>query len=429
MVPRSLLAIAAVAATAPYAAAADVVSTTSPYTGVTYTVYQDTAIPARIHVLEVDLSSSEIQLQATTEPQRGKTASAYSAESGAQMVVNGDYFSPVDFQPAGLAMGEAAAWGNTSDDDVSGFIRFDRNGDRSHVTISPPSSVVAVNQLPVGTQGVVGGRPMIVIAGAAATSFDCEDQVAMPCERAPRTAVGVSADGNTMWVAVVDGWQAGSLGMTANELGALLDDLGAHDALLLDGGGSSAMHVAAEGGLVSSPSDGVERVVANHLGIRFGTLPPGQLVGFIRERDIFDETKNIVGATVVLDDGTMDTTGSDGLYNFSMVTPRYACATASAPGYHSATRCQQVASNEIKYNSIALFPNSDFIDAGPGAMDAGSADAGIALPDAGPVGDGGGGGDAGDDSGGGGCSCGTTGSAGNLLVILLLLIPFRRSSR
>ena len=432
MVSRSLLAIAAVVATVTSATAADIVSSSAPYAGVTYTVYLDAAIPARIHVLEVDLSSGEITLQATTEPQRGKTVSEYSAESGAQMTVNGDYFSPVDFAPDGLAMGDATVWGNTSDDAVSGFVRFDRNGDRSHVTISPPASVVPVAELAVGTQGVIGGRPMIVVGGVAATSFDCADAIAMPCVRAPRTAVGVSQDGNTMWVVVVDGWQAGSLGMTASELGSFMDGLGVHAALLLDGGGSSAMHIAAEGGVVSSPSDGVERVVSNHRGVRFGTLPPGQLVGFIRERDIFDDTKNIAGATVLLDDGDIAITAADALYNFSSVTPRYACATASAPGYHTETRCKQVVSSEITYNSIALFPNSDFVDAGPGARDAGGSDAGIPLPDARVAGDGGAGnGDAGNDLGGDGCSCETTGSAGSLVWMLMLipLFPTRRSSR
>ena len=44
------------------AQAADVESTSHPYAGTTYTVYVEASIPARIHVLEVDLTSSEISL-------------------------------------------------------------------------------------------------------------------------------------------------------------------------------------------------------------------------------------------------------------------------------------------------------------------------------------------------------------------------------
>ena len=65
-----------------------------------------------------------------------------------------------------------------------------------------------------------------------------------------------------MWLAVTDGWQAGSIGMTAAELAAFLGERGAYVAIALDGGSSSALVV--DGALISSPSDGVERTVANH---------------------------------------------------------------------------------------------------------------------------------------------------------------------
>jgi hypothetical protein len=40
------------------------------------------------------------------------------------------------------------------------------------------------------------------------------------------------------------------------------------DAVNLDGGGWRALFIAAEGGVVNQPSDGGERPVMNHLGIR-----------------------------------------------------------------------------------------------------------------------------------------------------------------
>ncbi len=92
------------------ARAADLVSSTTPYTGVTHRVYADPSIPARIHVVIVNLSLTEISLHATAESDRGHKVSEYSAISGAQVVINGDLFSPADFRPAGLAMGEAVLW-------------------------------------------------------------------------------------------------------------------------------------------------------------------------------------------------------------------------------------------------------------------------------------------------------------------------------
>lgn len=387
---RSLLpgrlasALVIVASASAPAGAAVVESSSEPYPGTVYTVYQEASIPARIHVLEVDLTSSEISLHATEEANRGATASGYSAQSGAQMVINGDYFSPLDFSTAGLAMGNAAIWSDSADDGFSGFVRFDRTGVRTYVSISPPEDVVAADDLEVGTQGVVGGRPMLVRAGVAVTTFNCTDTVAMSCERAPRTAVALSENGATLWLVVVDGWQAGSLGMTAAELATFLDGIGAYEALMLDGGAASTLVIAAEGGLVSSPSDTVERVVANHLGVHYGALPAGQMIGLVRERDITDDTADIEGATVELDDGQVDVTGADGRYSFATVTPRYACATASKAGYRPETRCRQVVAGELTWNSIPLFPYSDFIDAAPGTPDASPPDATAPVSDASP---------------------------------------------
>lgn len=88
--------------------------------------------------------------------------------------------------------------------------------------------------------------------------------------RHPRTAVGVSADGRTLIILAIDGRQPGySVGVTLPELADLMLDLGAQDALNLDGGGSTSFYLRrADGSLVTNrPSDGHWRPVANHLGI------------------------------------------------------------------------------------------------------------------------------------------------------------------
>lgn len=58
----------------------------------------------------------------------------------------------------------------------------------------------------------------------------------------PRTAVGLDASGRYLHLVVVDGRQAGySEGMSSEELGHYLQQLGCHSALNLDGGGSSIL--------------------------------------------------------------------------------------------------------------------------------------------------------------------------------------------
>ncbi|WP_428939261.1 phosphodiester glycosidase family protein [Fontivita pretiosa] len=92
----------------------------------------------------------------------------------------------------------------------------------------------------------------------------------------PRTAVGVSRDGRKLILLVVDGRQPGhSLGMTTQELGQVMLELGASDAVNLDGGGSSTLVFADPNPRVlNRPSDGQERAVGANLAIFVG-VPRG----------------------------------------------------------------------------------------------------------------------------------------------------------
>ncbi|MFP3986800.1 phosphodiester glycosidase family protein [Streptomyces sp. E11-3] len=93
---------------------------------------------------------------------------------------------------------------------------------------------------------------------------------------APRTAVGFSKDGGTLHVLTVDGRQPDAGGVTLTQLGGMMEQLGAYDALNLDGGGSSTLLARAPGSddllLENSPSDGRQREVPN--GLAF-TAPDG----------------------------------------------------------------------------------------------------------------------------------------------------------
>jgi len=110
----------------------------------------------------------------------------------------------------------------------------------------------------------VGGDPILLLDGAPTP-------VCVSCARQPRTAVGVTADGKILLV-VIDGRQPRwSRGATLGELRTILRDLGAVDALNLDGGGSSEMVV--EGEVVNRPSDGRERRITNAVLILPGADP------------------------------------------------------------------------------------------------------------------------------------------------------------
>lgn len=89
---------------------------------------------------------------------------------------------------------------------------------------------------------------------------------------APRTAVGIKADGNIIFY-VLDGRQTGhSYGAQAATLAKRLKELGCVDALNFDGGGSSVMAGIMPGSsdweIINMPSDGSPRACANYLFLR-----------------------------------------------------------------------------------------------------------------------------------------------------------------
>ncbi len=88
--------------------------------------------------------------------------------------------------------------------------------------------------------------------------------------RHPRTAAGVT-QGGTILLVTVDGRQKTlSRGMSLPELTALMQRLGAVDAVNLDGGGSTALAIF--GGIVNAPSDASERPVADMLVVGSGAI-------------------------------------------------------------------------------------------------------------------------------------------------------------
>lgn len=91
-----------------------------------------------------------------------------------------------------------------------------------------------------------------------------------PLTRHPRTAVGLDATGQCLFIVVIDGRQPDwSVGITLPELAEIFIRHGATDAINLDGGGSTSLiYRKDEHTLTNRPSDGDFRPVANHLGIR-----------------------------------------------------------------------------------------------------------------------------------------------------------------
>ncbi|ATE54064.1 phosphodiester glycosidase family protein [Actinosynnema pretiosum] len=128
-----------------------------------------------------------------------------------------------------------------------------------------------------------GSAPRAAIGGDQVLLRDGE--VVAPDDAShPRTAVGFSADGKRMFLLTVDGRQSAHLlGLNLKDVAEALRDLGAHNALNLDGGGSSTLVAREPGGdavhLENTPSDGGQRPVPNGLAL-YAPRGSGRLTGF-----------------------------------------------------------------------------------------------------------------------------------------------------
>lgn len=94
-------------------------------------------------------------------------------------------------------------------------------------------------------------------------------------EMHPRTSVGIDRDNGQILMLCIDGRQSFSRGYTMVELANLMKELGAEDAINLDGGGSSTImgrNPYGDLAILNSPSDGVARPIPNGLQVLY--TPP-----------------------------------------------------------------------------------------------------------------------------------------------------------
>jgi hypothetical protein len=227
--------------------------------------------PVRVHALRIDLHEPTIGFLVT--PSNGdapkdvgaRTTSEFLAEFKCQAAINGSVFDvfarsnghPMDVQGLSLSRGDEYSPPNEWD---ALLIGTNRNA--------------WIARSPVDTTGAYHG-----LSGFFAILYQGTNYGTLK-DRHPRSVAGVSKDRRYLVLMVVDGRQPGySEGVTTAEAADWAYRLGAYDALNLDGGGSSALVVQGEDGAPKTlnrpcgPPVGMERRVANHLGVFAKPLP------------------------------------------------------------------------------------------------------------------------------------------------------------
>ncbi|MDF1566093.1 MAG: phosphodiester glycosidase family protein [Deltaproteobacteria bacterium] len=273
-------------------------SESSPEPGLTVRHYRTSSPSTRMWVALVDLCSDRVHVDATFAPDGLQTTGAWASSQGAVLAVNGDFYKTGP-RVYGQAVGRGVPWPleQTGTDpaygsewfyEKYGWIAFGpdwveyshskrvkRNG--GPATGFSPGRVTA--EVPPGTLALVSGFPELVVDGAPVT---CSSPTASDCfpdrsdmrTRHPRTAMGITADRQTLILLVVDGRTSLSAGMYGAELAEVMGKLGAHVAFNLDGGGSSQMWQEGAGYLNDAKGNnggGSYRAVANHWGVFAGS--------------------------------------------------------------------------------------------------------------------------------------------------------------
>lgn len=258
---------------------AEISVTNRPFPGIAIFSEARTNPPQRLFVAEIDLTNPKVRLHVSRggdDPDgAGKWETTLmrptkiAAREKFDLVVNGDFFSARGLKDmeGTNALFSAEIWSAVSGPAVSaGKVWSTSTNARPCLVVDKAGkvSIRRVSQPQADDWEVISGNVLLVRDGKAVSA---ENKV-----RHPRTVVGLNRDATRMVLLVVDGRKPGvALGMNYTELTTELLRLGCHDALNLDGGGSSVMAVRDpqknEFQILNQPTDGRERAVANVLGI------------------------------------------------------------------------------------------------------------------------------------------------------------------
>jgi exopolysaccharide biosynthesis protein len=244
--------------------------------------------PQRAFVARIDLHDPRVDVRVTAPlPKRAgdpegiearlQTVPAWADDTGATLAVNANFFARLPDAPARWSDAQPVAIVGPSVSEGRLVSHANRSG------LGHPALLLTRGKqarIRCALEKHLRGQDDVVAGASHAPTGGCllleggrnqgERASESLRQRHPRTAVGLTRDRRELLVVVVDGRQpAWSIGMTLLELAALMRELGAHDAINLDGGGSASFVYRPAGApaVTNRPSDGDWRPVANQLGI------------------------------------------------------------------------------------------------------------------------------------------------------------------
>ena len=257
-----------------------------------------------VQILRIDLTDPDVQIfttpratnyQARVRETVGQSVSSFLQANQLQVAVNANFYDPTDPALPGqsavikglhISRGVTVSSQDSSAEDFA--VLFTTNNQiRYAFNNYPPTNTARI-------YNAISGRYALISHGVSVannnTSPISGDQ--------PRTSVGSSKDGRYLFLMVIDGRQPGwSDGAEDEDTAAWLLSVGAYNAVMMDGGGSTTMVRDCLGGAVelNRPSNLFtavhrERYVASHIGVHAKPL-----AGFIENVGV---RKSITTATL-----------------------------------------------------------------------------------------------------------------------------------
>ncbi len=209
------------------------------------------------HVVLIDLENPEIAVVATRPGDRFITTTEFARRYDTQVAINANFFGAGS---CGLAMGGGELFDRSYEDGCGASMAFGRANEAAVFD----SLRAARGPVPARwITEVLSGKPWLMRDGRATLDWVRPQHIYRPN---PRTAVGITGDRRTLVMLAANGRTRGIEGVTGFQMVEALREFGVTDAVNLDGGGSTTLVM--NGHIVNRPSDGHERVVMTHLGIR-----------------------------------------------------------------------------------------------------------------------------------------------------------------
>jgi Phosphodiester glycosidase len=214
---------------------------------------------SRVHLVQLDLFEPRLRLQVSPPQARGLRMDQMATDGVVLASINAAFFGRGQV-PRGLTVSDGVPWDGVFLPQTSPALACDHS-QRCAIHFTPPT------EPPVAWFNVVSGTPWLVRDGQARTAADDAGCESLCARTHPRTALGLDAAQRTLTLVLVEGRRGPVLGVSLAALSQWMQGLGIHNAINLDGGGSSTLWLQGQAVMARPLNEPAERALSAALHI------------------------------------------------------------------------------------------------------------------------------------------------------------------